>query len=450
MTNGLQRLDGIFPSHYGAAGAPSDRRGAMRTIRRLAALAALAVLASPSAARADAVTDWNAIASTAIVTNAGQPPHQASLSFAMVQGAVYDAVNAIAGGFRPYLTTPAANPWDSREAAAATAAYRVLASLFPTQAGGLQTTYETYVAGLPDSPAGAKAGGVAAGEAAAAAMLAARTGDGRGGPFTFVFGSAAGEWRLAAPNFAIDPAPWVGNVRPFLINSPSQFRSQRPNPVTSDAYTADFNEVKSVGSLTSTTRTADETDAAIWWQDHGGALWNRIVRGLAAGLPIADTARLFARVDLAAADAAINCWNDKYYWRFWRPVTAIREAGSDGNPLTTADPTWLPLFDPSTPVAGAPLVTPGFPEHPSGHGCVSGATVHVLQDFFGTDKVAFSAFSNKSQTTRSFTRLSSALKEVINARVWAGIHFRTADRQGAVLGKKVAQWEAKHYFQHVR
>ena len=421
----------------------------MRTTRRLAVLAAFAVLALPATARADAVTDWNVIASTAIVTNAGQAPHPASLSFAMVQGAVYDAVNAIAGGYRPYLTKPAANPWDSKEAAAATAAYRVLASLFPSQATGLQTAYNAYVAALPDSPAGAKAGGIAAGEAAAAAMIAARTNDGRGGPFTFVFGTAPGEWRLAAPTFAVDPAPWLGNVRPFLINSPSQFRSDGPNPVTSAAYTADFNEVKSYGSLTSTTRTADQTDAAIWWQDHGGALWNRIVRGIAAGLPIADTARLFARIDLAEADAAISCWNDKYYWRFWRPVTAIREAGTDGNPATAADPTWLPLFDPSTPVAGAPLVTPGFPDHPSGHGCVSGATVHVLQSFFGTDKVAFTAFSNKSQTTRSFSRLSRALREVINARVWAGIHFRTADVQGAVIGKKVAHWEAKHYFQRV-
>jgi len=419
----------------------------MRPTRRLAVLAAFAVLASPAAARADAVTDWNTIASTAIVTNAGQPPHQASLSYAMVQGAVYDAVNAIAGGDTPYLTTPAASPWDSKEAAAATAAYRVLVSLFPSQAGGLQATYDAYVGGLADSPSGAKAGGVAAGEAAAQAMIAARTGDGRGGPFAFVFGAAPGEWRLAPPTFAIDPAPWVGNVRPFLLDSPSQFRSDGPNPVTSAAYTADFDEVKSLGSLTSTTRTADETDAAIWWQDHGAALWNRIVRGLAAGLPIADSARLFARVDLAAADAAINCWNDKYYWRFWRPVTAIREAGTDGNPATAPDPGWLPLFDPSTPVAGAPLVTPGFPDHPSGHGCVSGATVHVLQDFFGTDKVGFTAFSNKSRTTRSFSRLSIALKEVIDARVWAGIHFRTADVQGTVIGKKVAQWEARHYFQ---
>jgi hypothetical protein len=162
---------------------------------------------------------------------------------------------------------------------------------------------------------------------------------------------------------------------------------------------------------------------------------------------LADSARLFAMTGLAAADAAISCWNDKYYRLFWRPVTAIREGDEDGNPATKGDPTWLPLFDPAAPgVFGAPLVTPGFPDHPSGHGCGSGAIVHTLQNFFGTDKIAFSGFSNKSRTTRSWDRFSIALKEVIDARVWGGIHFRTADVQGAVIGKKVAHWEEKHFF----
>jgi hypothetical protein len=415
----------------------------------LAAVAALVALAWPAAARADEVTDWNGYASTAIVTTAGQPPHAAILSFAIVQGAVYDAVNAIDRGYRPYLMQPAANPWDSKEAAAATAAYRVLVSLFPAQLPTLEPLYAASLAAMPDGPA--KAGGIAAGEAAAAAMIAARQNDGRGGAFTFVFGTTAGVWRPAPPTFAVDPAPWVGNVRPFLIESPSQFRSDGPNPLASAAYARDFNEVKRVGSLTSTIRSADQTDAAIFWQDHGFALWNRIFRTLDAsqGLDIVDSARLFAMTNLAAADAAISCWNDKYYWNFWRPVTAIREADNDGNPATEADPAWLPLFDPATPTAGAPLITPGFPDHPAGHGCGSGAIVHTLQNFFGTDKIAFSAFSNKSLTTRSFDRFSEALKEIIDARVWAGIHFRTADVQGAVLGKKVADWERKHYFQPV-
>jgi hypothetical protein len=164
-----------------------------------------------------------------------------------------------------------------------------------------------------------------------------------------------------------------------------------------------------------------------------------------------DSARLFAMTNLAAADASIGCWNDKAYWSFWRPITAIREAATDGNPATAADPNWVPLFDPTVPVSGPPLVTPGFPDHPSGHTCTSSATVHALQAFFGTDKIHFSAISNKCFaapcTPRNFQRFSDALKEIINARVWSGIHFRTADVQGAVLGKKVAHYMEKNYFQ---
>jgi hypothetical protein len=226
-------------------------------------------------------------------------------------------------------------------------------------------------------------------------------------------------------------------------------RSDGPNALTSAAYANDFNEVKRLGSLTSTTRTADQTEAAIFWQDHGPAFWNRVSRALAAShrLDIVDNARLFAMENLAAADGAIGCWNDKYYWNFWRPITAIREAAGDGNPATEADPAWTPLFDPATVQFGTPLVTPGFPDHPAGHGCISGAIVRALQNFFGTDKITFSAFSTRTRTTRSYNRFSEALKEIIDARVWGGIHFRTADIQGAVLGKMVAHWLAKHHLQ---
>jgi hypothetical protein len=162
-----------------------------------------------------------------------------------------------------------------------------------------------------------------------------------------------------------------------------------------------------------------------------------------------DEARLLAMVNLAAADGAIACWNDKYYWNFWRPVAAIREAENDGNPATLADPAWKPLFDPSTPTT-PPLVTPPFPDHPSGHGCVSGAVLHTAQDFFGTDKLGFNVYSSRFPgQPRHFDRLSAALKEVIDARVWGGIHFRTADVQGAVMGKKVAHWLDTHYFQAI-
>jgi len=168
-------------------------------------------------------------------------------------------------------------------------------------------------------------------------------------------------------------------------------------------------------------------------------------------LGIADTARLFAMENMAAADAYIGCWNDKYYWQNWRPIAAIRAGDADGNPATVGDPNWKPLFDPGASELGLnfgpPLATPPFPDHPSAHSCSSSAIVHTLQNVFGTDKISFSAYSPRTRTSRSFERLSDALKEIIDARVWGGIHFRTADVQGAVLGKKVAHYLNQHYFQ---
>jgi hypothetical protein len=414
------------------------------------ALVVLGGASTPAHAQSagNAVSDWNAIAATAA---AGQPAHVQPLTLGMVQGAVYDAVNAIDGGHQPYLAAPAAVQSDSKQAATASAAFSVLVGLLPTQQPTLKPLYDASLAGVPEGAA--KTGGIAAGEAAAAAMLAARTNDGRGGPFTFVVGTSPGVWRPTPPNFGLDPAPWVGNVRPFLVPSAEILRTDGPNALASAAYAKDLNEVKELGSLTSTRRTADQTAAAIFWQDSGPAIWNRVLRSLAASqeLDIVESARMFAMTNLAAADGSIGCWNDKYYWNFWRPITAVREAAADGNPATMADPAWLPLFNPTVPVSGPLLVTPGFPDHPSGHTCISGATLHALRDFFATDKIAFTALSNKCSPApcrpRSFDRFSQALKEIIDARVWSGIHFRTADLQGAVLGKKVAHHLRKHYFQ---
>ena len=386
---------------------------------------------------ADMVIQWNANAQTAIIATAGQGPTVAYLHLAMVQGAVYDAVNAIEGGYEPYLGAPAtADPSDSSPAAVATAAHDVLWALFPSQRPLLDAQLAASLATIPDGPS--KTGGIEVGAAAAAAMLVERTDDGRFVPFTPVEGFGAGQWRRTGPVF--EPAPWVGNVRPFIVADAEALRSDGPNGLTTDAYTTDFNEVKALGSLTSPTRTADQTDAALFWQANGAGLFNSILRQLAdtQDLDIAEAARMFAMADLAGADGAIACWNDKYSWNFWRPITAIREADGDGNPATVADPTWTPLF-----------TTPPFPEHPSGHTCISGAVVETLQSFFGSDKVSFSTFSSFSNSTRNFDRLSVAMREIIDARVWAGIHFRTADAQGHVMGRKVAHELTKSYFHAV-
>jgi hypothetical protein len=381
------------------------------------AIAALSA-AVPASAHADAVSDWNFHATNALIVTAGQSPPVSVLHLAMVHGAVYDAVNAIDRGHQPYLSAPAAMPWDSRDGAAATAAYRVLANLVPAQEPGLASLYAASLAVIPGGPA--KDGGIAAGEAAAAAMLAARANDGRFGPFRFPVGAAPGLWRPVLPGFVSDPFAWVMDVTPFVIDDPS--------------------EIKAKGSLASSSRTADETEAARFWAAHPPATWNRIFRSLSSdhSLTSVQNARLFAMLYVTAADALISCWTDKVRWNFWRPITAIREADTDGNPRTEAEPTWTPL-----------IATPPYPEHPSGHGCLSGSFVETLQELFGMNKVAFSAFSPGSGTTRSFARFSDAIDEIVDARVNSGIHFRRADEHGATIGEDVARFVRKHAFRRI-
>jgi hypothetical protein len=369
---------------------------------------------------------------------------------AMVQGAVYDAVNAVDRARRSYLVDVAAlgiDPVASVDAAIATAAHHVLVAIVPSgQVAALDATYSASLAGVPDGLAEDE--GVRAGAAAAAAMLGARAGDGFMAAFTPVIGTGAGQWRPVAPT-GTDPDGWVGYMRPFLMAGPDQFPTSGPNALSSEKYAKEYNEVKELGSLTSTRRTADQTTAAIFWQFPPTALWNGMARDLISGhaLDVSDGARLLAMVNLAVADGAIACWNDKFRWNFWRPITAIREGDSDGNLATVGDPTWRSLFDAATPTTPM-LAPPPFPDHPSGHGCVSGAALGATESFFGTDKVEITIHSGRFPTQpRSFDRLSGALTEIIDARVWGGIHFRTADVQGAVIGRKVVQWMDRNYFQ---
>ena len=399
----------------------------------VAAVVALLALAAP--AGADTVTDWNLKATNALIVAAGQPPQVSVPHLAMVHGAVYDAVNAIDGGHEGYLiSSRLATPSDSMDAAAATAAYRVLVHLAPAQQATLEAQYLSSLAAIPDGSS--KVRGVAVGEAAAAAMIAARTNDGRFGPFRFAVGSGPGVWKPVLPAFTSDPTAWLKDVQPFLIRSASQFRSKGPHGLTSRKYAREFNEVKSLGSATSTARTADQTLAARYWAENPPGTWSRIFRTLSAqeGLSLVDNARLYAMLYLTAADALIGVWDDKAHWSFWRPITAIREADIDGNPTTEPDAGWVPL-----------IPTPPYPEHPSGHTGLSGSFVKTLQQFFRTDRVAWSD-RNNAGLTRSFTRLSQAIDEIVDARVWSGIHFRTADEQGERIGKQIARYRAEHYF----
>ena len=405
--------------------------------RRLSVLAAaLVVLAFPATATADTVTDWNATANTALFNVAGQPPNVGILHLAMVQGAVYDAVNAIDRGHEPYLYAGTAPGFASKEAAAATAAYRVLVSIVPAQQVALQQLYLASLAGIPFLPLFT---GILAGSAAADAMIAARSGDGRFGTPGFPVGTMPGQWRPVLPAFVNDPAAWVRNVKPFVVQSSSQFRSAPPFPLTSAAYAAEFDQVKSLGSATSATRTAFQTNSSRYWAENSLRTWHRIARSLSAaeGLTIAENARLFALLALAQADAIITVWDDKGFYLFWRPITAIREAASDGNPATTADPNWLPL-----------IATPPYPDHTSGASGGAGAAVRAFQLFFGTNDMAWTD-TNLGGQTRSFMHFSDAVDEIVLARVWSGLHFLRADVLGALVGTNVANWTAANYLQPV-
>ena len=403
-----------------------------------AALAAVAALTAPAVGSADTVTQWNQNAANALYVTAAQPPNVSVLHMAMVQGAVYDAVNAIDGGREGYLlTSRVATRTDSKDAAAATAAYKVLVSIVPIQQPALQALYNASLAGIPDGTA--KTRGIAVGDAAAAAMIAARTADGRFGTPGFLTGTTPGAWRPVLPAFGNDPNAWTKDVKPFLLERASEFRSSGPYDLDSRKYARDFAEVKAMGSASSTTRTADQTQAALYWAENPPRTWNRIFNSLsmARGLSLSDNARLFAELYLTAADALIAMWDEKAHYSFWRPITAIREAHTDGNDATSRDENWLPL-----------VANPPYPEHPSGHLGLSGSICKTLQQFFGTDKLEWSD-TNVAGRTRSYSRVSDAVEEIVDLRVWSGLHFRKADEDAERIGRRIAKYRATHYFERL-
>lgn len=398
-----------------------------------------ASLPAAAAEASDQVLAWNRYAYHELFVVKGQPPPVAFLNLAMMHAAMFDAVNAIDGGYEPYLGAPAgADPSDSKNAAAAEAAYRVLLAVVPSPSAQLTTDYNTSIAAITSAGETGIAGGQAVGQAAASAIIAARSGDDRTTPTAFSTGTGPGDWQaFSGNNFR-----WVANLNPFLIGDAEDFATNGPMSLGSKAYAAEYNQVKSLGRKTGSTRTVDQTNAALFWADNPAAMWSRIFQGLADGqdLSTVESSRYFAMLYLSGEDAMIACFVDKELHGFWRPQTAIRNAGTDGNPATIADPGWESL-----------LVNPPYPDHPSGHNCVSSSIVETLQDFFGVDRMSFGTTSTATATipaiTRNFTSFSQAIKEIRQARVWAGLHFMSADAQGASLGRKVARYRQEHYFQ---
>jgi hypothetical protein len=411
------------------------------------ALTVLAIILVTNAQAGDPIAAWNQISENAV--KAGKHPLPVtSVEFAIVQLAIYDAVESIDGHYQPYYTrVPGAT--GSLSAAAAKAGHDTLVGLFPAQSAALDAAYADFLATNGVDPLDP---GTAVGAQAAANILALRANDGRFplNPPPFLGSTAIGQWRptpslLPGPPPTLAPGltPWLASVRPFTMHSGSQFRVDPPPDLTSQLWADDYNETKTVGSLTSTTRTAEQTDIGYFWADSGPLLWQNALRYISGTYlhDTGDSARMFALAEAALADAQIACWDSKYFYNFWRPITAIRLGNQDGNPATVVDPGWQPLIN-----------TPNFPEYPSGHADVSGAVSHMLQLFFGSDELTFQMTTTNAlapQKTRTFTRFSQAEQEVINARVYVGIHYRNSDTTARAQGRRVSNWVFKHYFRPV-
>jgi hypothetical protein len=421
----------------------------MKTNLKIAAAVATAfALATAETSRADEVTEWHEVLSrSAIMTNPATSPLVATRIGAIFSAAVFDAVND--GRYAPVHVPPGAPAGASRRAAAVQAAYASLLLSYPTaQYPSLQVALDArraaslaVIAADPHESASAVASGIAWGQSVAEAIVAWRSTDGIApAPPPFLGGTAVGEWRPTPPALLPGAGPQFAYMTPWVISSPSHFRPAGPPELTSARYASDLEETESMGRLTSSTRNAEQTVYSLFWNSTTPVyLWDRVAisllereTGRAAeqrgrhGHGLVRNARLLALLNLAMADAAIACWDAKYHYVFWRPVTAIALADSDGNPATEPDPTWVPLF-----------ATPPFPEYPSGHSTVSAAAATVLARFFG-QTTPFRVDSDLLLgVVRRFRSFSEALEEIRNARVFAGIHFRSACEDGQAVGSAV-------------
>jgi hypothetical protein len=403
-------------------------------IRPAVVILAVACLACPGQVSADVVIDWNnVLLETFRARSLGPPP--ATRALAMMNLAMFDAVNSIAGTHRPYLDDFTDDPTIDRAAAAAQAAHHVLSGLFPTEQASYDTALATSLGGIPDGPA--KTAGINLGNTVGAAMLANRANDGATTMVPYTPGTDPGDWQPTPPAFAPAAAPQWAGLAPFAMTSPSQFRNlDGPPALDSPEYAAALNEVKAIGSATSTTRTPEQSDIARFWAGPPGigapGQVNRVAQSIAEsqGNTLEENARLFALHSIAEADGLIATWDTKYHYDHWRPVTAIRAADTDGNPATDADPAWSSF-----------IPTPPFPAYTSAHSTVSAATAAVLAGFYGTDNISFTASAEGvGVPDRSFTSFSQAAIEAGESRIYGGIHWRYDNLDGLAAGQALGQF----------
>jgi hypothetical protein len=400
--------------------------------------ATVLMLAGVHCVLADEVTDWNqiALATQAAVPAAIRTP-PASRALAMMHLAIFDSVNAIDRRFAPYAVEALADPGASPQAAAVAAAHAVLVSRYPSRQADLDLAYSNSLAAIPDGTA--KTEGISVGESVAAAIVALRTSDGSAVTLPYTLPPGPGIYQ---PDPAALFVAW-GHVTPFALKSGSQFRTEGPPALSSAEYAADYNEVKDVGALNSTQRTADQTEVALFWMPNIQIMWNNIAR-IAADAhhnSLLDNARLFALLNLAGVDTTIAAFDTKYSYNFWRPREAIHAGDTDGNDQTTPDPTWTPLA-----YIGI------HPDYTSQHSAWGGAASTVLASFFGSDDFSFSITTSTAPggAFRSYDSFSAAAEENMNSRVWLGVHFRTACRHGLNQGKQVANYVVRHFLEPIK
>jgi hypothetical protein len=386
-------------------------------------------------ASADVITDWNErIVAAGYTARQGPPVHGRIV--AMAHLAMFEAVNSIEPRYRPYRAQLPAEPGASIDAAAAAAAHYVLVRVYPDQAKEMDKALQASLARVTDERS--KASGIRLGEQAGAAMLAERAKDGTGGPDTYRPFTAPGKY---VPTVLPAASRW-GAVRPFALKTGDQFRPAAPYALTSPEWAKDYNEVKRMGAKAGSARSPEQTDIARFWELTGAATYNPVVRQLSAakGLDVVDNARLFALVAMATADAYIAVFDAKYTYNFWRPVTAIRNGDMNGNGSIERDPAWEPIIS-----------TPMHPEYPCAHCITQSAAACVLESYFGDSIPAVKLTSTTAPgVTRTFVKLSDYVAEVINARVYDGVHYRTSGLVGAEMGRKIGDYTVQNHLLPIR